>query len=112
MCNLTGVSKGKGLASNDGNIVGGVSNCVVIDKKKCVVADECVIEVKEADESELIGKRVSSIVAAFEVYNDYTFRKVFLLDVTSCGGERVHKRFVQGSFVAANKVLKGVPGKI
>jgi len=37
--------------------------------------------------------------------------RVFPLDVTSYGGERVHKRFVRGSFVVANKVLKGVPGK-
>jgi len=45
------------VASDDGNIVGGVSNCVVIGKKKCVDDDECVVEVKEADESELISKR-------------------------------------------------------
>ena len=34
----------------------------------------------------------------------------FPLDVTSYEGERAHKRFVQGSFVASNKVLKGVQG--
>ena len=36
--------------------------------------------------------------------------RVFPLDVTSYRGERVQKRFVQGSFVVANKVLKGVQG--
>jgi len=36
--------------------------------------------------------------------------RVFPLGVTSCEGERVHKRFVQGSFAAANKVLKGLQG--
>ena len=34
----------------------------------------------------------------------------FPLGVTSCEGERVHTRFVQGSFATANKVLKGVQG--
>ena len=34
--------------------------------------------------------------------------RVFPLGVTSCKGERVHKRSIQGSFAAANKVLKGV----
>jgi len=33
------------------------------------------------------------------------------LGVTSCEEERVHKRFVQGSFVTANKVSKVVPRK-
>jgi len=56
LCNLTSVSKGKGLVSGD---------------------DECVVGVKEADESELIDKRVSSIGVAFEVYNEYAFRKDF-----------------------------------
>ena len=32
---------------------------------------------KESDESELIGKRVSSLDAAFELYNEYAFRKGF-----------------------------------
>lgn len=31
--------------------------------------------------------------------------------VTSCEGERVQMRFVPGNFAAANRVLKGVPGK-
>ena len=35
----------------------------------------------------------------------------FPFDVTSYSGERVHKRCVQGSFVEANMVLKGVPEK-
>ena len=47
------------MASNDCNGAGGVSNYVVIDKEKCVDGDECVVEVKECEESELIGKRVS-----------------------------------------------------
>jgi len=37
--------------------------------------------------------------------------RVFPLNVTSCRGERVHKRFIRGSFLTANKVLKGIPGK-
>jgi len=49
--NPTGVSKGKGVAFDDDNIVGGVSNCVVMDKEKCLDDDERVVEVKEADES-------------------------------------------------------------
>ena len=40
----------------------------MIDKEKCVDDDECVVEVKESDESELTGKRVSSLDFAFEVY--------------------------------------------
>jgi len=32
-CNPTGVSKGKDVASDYANIIGGVSNCVVIDKE-------------------------------------------------------------------------------
>jgi len=65
------------VASDDGNGAGGVSNYVVIDKEKCVDGDECVVEVKESEESELIGKRVSFLDAAFEVYNEYAFRKGF-----------------------------------
>ena len=65
------------MASDDGNIVGGVSYCVLIDKEKCVDDDECVVEVKEADESELTGKRFSSIGVAFQVYNECVFRKGF-----------------------------------
>ena len=79
LCNPTGGSKGKGVASDDGNGAGGVSNYVVIDKEKCVDADECVVEVKECEESELIGKRFTSLDAAFEVYNDYAFRKRFFI---------------------------------
>jgi len=41
--NATGVSKGKDVASDDCNIVGGVSNCVVIDKEKCVDVDDEVL---------------------------------------------------------------------
>ena len=68
--NTTSVSKGKDVASDDGNIVS--------DKEKCVdVDDECVVEVKEADSLELIGKRVSSIDVTFEVYNEYAFHKGF-----------------------------------
>ena len=37
--------------------------------------------------------------------------RVFPLGVTSCEGERAHKRSLQGSFAAANKVLKRCPGK-
>jgi len=76
-CNSTDVSKGKVEASDDGNIVGGVSNYLVIDKEKCADGDECVVEVKKANESELIGKGANSIDAAFEVYNEYAFRKRF-----------------------------------
>ena len=65
------------MASDDGNGVGSVSNYVVIDKEKCVDGDECVVEVKECEESELIGKRVGSLDAAFELYNEYAFRKGF-----------------------------------
>ena len=65
------------MASYDGNVVGGVSNHVVIDKEKCVDDDECVVEVKEASELKLIGKRVNSIGVAFQVYNEYAFRKGF-----------------------------------
>jgi len=108
LCNCTGSSKGKVVASDDCNGAGGVSNYVVINKEKCVDGDECVVEVKECEESEMTGKRVSSLDAAFEVYNEYAFHKGFPLGVTSCEGERVHKRFVQGSFAAANNVLKGV----
>jgi len=67
------------VASDDSNIVSGVSNCVVIDKEKYVDDDECVVEAKEADESELICKKVSFIDAAFEVYNDYSFCKDFFI---------------------------------
>ena len=46
--------------------------------RRCVdVGDECIVEVKEADSLELIGKRVSSIDVAFKVYNEYAFRKGF-----------------------------------
>ena len=65
------------MASDDGNIVAGVSNYVVIDKDKCVDDDECVVEVKEADELELIVKRVSFIDAAFKIYKDHAFHKGF-----------------------------------
>ena len=65
------------MASDDGNGVGGVSNYVVIDKEKCVNGDECVVEVKECEESEMIDKRVSSLDTAFEIYNEYAFRKGF-----------------------------------
>jgi len=41
--NATGVSKGKDVAFDDCNIVGGVSNCVVIDKEKCVDVDDEVL---------------------------------------------------------------------
>ena len=77
LCNPTGGSKGKGVAFDDGNGVGGASTYVVIDEDKCVDGDECVVEVKECEESQLIGKRVSSLDAAFEVYNEYAFRKGF-----------------------------------
>jgi len=39
------------VASDDGNVVSGVSNYVLIDKDKYVDEDECVVEVKESDES-------------------------------------------------------------
>ena len=77
LCNRTGGSKGKGVASDDGNGVSGVSNYVVIDREKCIDGDECVVEVEECEESELIGKRVSSLDATFEVYDEYAFRKEF-----------------------------------
>jgi len=32
---------------------------------------------RRTNESEMIGKRVSSLDKAFEVYNEYTFRKGF-----------------------------------
>jgi len=105
------VDKGNGMASDDSDIIGGVSNCVVIDKEKCVDDDEYVVEVKEYDELELIGKRVSSIDVTFEVCNEYVSVRVFPLGVTSYEGERVYKRFFQGNFVATIKLLKGVPGK-
>ena len=35
----------------------------------------------------------------------------FPLGARSCEGQRVQKKFVQESFIAANKVLKGVRGK-
>jgi len=73
LCNRTGGSKGKGVASDDGNGAGRVSNYVVIDKEKCIDGDECVVDVKKCEESELIG----SLDAAFEVYNEYAFRKGF-----------------------------------
>ena len=73
----TGGSKGKGMASDNRNIISDVSKYVVINKEKCIDDDECVTEVKESDESELICKRVSSIDAAFEVYNEYLSVKVF-----------------------------------
>ena len=79
LCNPTGGSKGKGVAFDDGNGVDGVSNYVVIDKEKCVDGDECVVEVKECEESELIDKRVSSLNVAFEVYNEYAFCKGFFI---------------------------------
>ena len=73
----TGGSKGKGMASDNRNIISDVSKYVVINKEKCIDDDECVTEVKESDESELNGKRVSSINAAFEIYKKYAFRKRF-----------------------------------
>lgn len=57
-CNPIGGSKGKVVVYDDGN--GG----------ECVDGGNGVVEVKECDESELIGKRVSSLDAAFEVYNE------------------------------------------
>ena len=77
LCNRTGGSKGKGVTSDDGNGAGGLSNYVVIDKEKCVNGDECVVEVKKCEESKLIGKRVSSLDAPFEVCDEYAFRKGF-----------------------------------
>ena len=77
LCNRTGDSKGKGVASDDRDGAGGVSNYVMIDKEKCVAGDEYVAKVKECEESELIGKRVSSLDDVFEVYNEYAFRKSF-----------------------------------
>ena len=110
-CNSTGGSKGKGVASDNGNGVGGISNYVVIDKEKCVDGDECFIEVKECEESELIGKRVSSLDATFEAYNEYAFHKGFSIRCDKLrrreGSQEVH----QGSFLTVNKVLKGVRGK-
>jgi len=84
-----------------------VSSYVVIDKEKCVDDDECVVKVKEADESELIGKRVSSMDIVFEVYNEYAFHKDF-----SIRCDKLWRREGSGgSFVTANKVLKGIPRK-
>ena len=66
---------------------------------------------KEANESEMIGERVSSLHEAFEVPMSTLFLGVLREDVISWGRERVHKRCVRESFVAAKKVLKGALGK-
>jgi len=34
---------------------------------------ECDVEVQEIDESEMIGKKVSSLDETFELYNEYSF---------------------------------------
>ena len=91
LSNLVGVSKGKGVASkcncvvpDRGNIKVAMSNYVVADKAKYVVIDaECVIEVKEANESEMIGERVSSLHEAFEVPMSTLFLGVLREDVIS-----------------------------
>ena len=44
LCNRSGDSKGKGMASDDRNCGGGVSNYVVIDNEKRVDCEECVVE--------------------------------------------------------------------
>ena len=99
------------MASDDGNGVGGVSDYVLIDKEKCVDDDECVVEVKECDESELIGKRVSSLGVAFEVYNEYDFRKGFSIRCDKLprreGSQEVRSR----EFCCGKQGVKRCPGK-
>jgi len=79
--------------ADNGNIAA-MSNCVVADMEKCVDVDaECVAEVKEADESEMINKRVNSLDVAFKVYNEYTFRKGF-----SIRCDKLSRGFTRGVF--------------
>ena len=95
--NPASVAKCKYVAFDNGNIIADVSNCVVIDKEKCVDVDgEYVVEVNEANESELTGKRISSIDVAFEVYNECAFCKGFSISCDRLrkreGSQEVHSR--------------------
>ena len=68
------VSECNYVVPDNGNIVAAMSNYVVADKEEYVDVDaKCVAELKEADESEMIGKRVNSLDVAFEAYNEYAF---------------------------------------
>ena len=63
--------------ADNGNIAA-MSNCVVGNMEKRVEVDaKCVAKMKEADELEMIGKRVHSLDVAFKVYNEYAFHKGF-----------------------------------
>jgi len=89
-----------------------LSNCVAVDKEKCVdIDDECVVEVKEADKSELTGKRVTSIDVAFEVYNEYAFRKGFSIRCDKLrrreGSQEVHSM----EFCCSKQGSKSCPEK-
>jgi len=111
LCNPTGGSKGKCMASDDGNGVGGVSNYVVIDKKKRVEGDECVVEVKECEESELIDKRVSSLDAAFKVYNEYAFRKGFSIRCDKLQRRESSQEVCSRKFYCSKQGIKSCLGK-
>ena len=66
------------VVHDNSNIVADISNLVVPNKGKCVAVKlDYVIELKEANELEIIGKRVSSLDEAFEIHNKYAFRKSF-----------------------------------
>jgi len=99
------------VASDDGNIVAGVSNYVVIDKDKCVDDDECVVEVKEADELELIVKRVSFIDAAFKIYKDHAFHKGFSIRCDKLQRREGSKEVRSREFCCSKQGVKSCPGK-
>ena len=90
-------SKLNSVVPDNGNIVTAVFNSVVANKGKYAAIDaECVVEVKEADKSEMIGKMVSSLDVTFEVYNKYAFRKNFSIIYDKLrrreGAQEVHLR--------------------
>ena len=111
MCNRIGVSKDKDIPSDDGNIVGGVSTYSVIHKEKCVDDYEYVVEVKEADELELTGKRVSYVDAAFEVYNDFAFRKDFSITCDKLQRREGSREVSSREFCCSKQGVKRCPGK-
>ena len=63
VCNSVSVDKGNGVAT--------MPNSIVIDKDKCVVVSNDSIEIKEADKSKFIGKRVNAQDEAFDLHNEY-----------------------------------------
>ena len=67
---------------------------------------------KEANESEMIGKSINSLDVVSDVYNEYAFRLGFSIRYDKLRRREGSQEVCLREFVAENKVLKGILGKM